>query len=85
LASNVAPVDIWKEVDTIKGEMDAVAESNPNASGRIWDRTRRHLKGQFSRRERLLARVQGLPLVPIGQPSDPDGPRELILESDSVS
>jgi hypothetical protein len=76
LASGAAPNEVWREVEEIRSEMDTVAASNPNASGRIWDRTRRHLKGQFSHWERIVAHLRGLPPAPIGQTKDPDGPRE---------
>jgi hypothetical protein len=71
---------MWREVGKIKQEMDTVAASNPNASGRIWDRVRRQMKGEYTRSERLWARIKGVPLVSLGQPSEPDGPREKLAE-----
>jgi hypothetical protein len=46
--------DIWQEIDAIKAKMDDVAASNPNASARIWDRTRRQMKAHFTRGEKSL-------------------------------
>jgi hypothetical protein len=80
LACKESQAGVWKEVDEIRGAMDTVAASNPNASGRIWDRVRRQMKGEFTRRERFWVRVKGLPLAPIGMPGEADGPRQPLTQ-----
>jgi len=80
LAASGESSETWEEVEEIRTEMDSVAASSPNAAGRIWIQTRRQMKGEFSRRERLRARFRGLPLRPIGQPPSVDGPRQRLSE-----
>lgn len=72
----------WKKIGEIKEEMDYVAASSPNASGRLFDKTRRQLKGEFTRGERMWAWIKGLELEPLGLPSAVDGPREAEVEAE---
>jgi hypothetical protein len=48
-------------VATLRGRLDQVAEESPNAPGRLWERTRRHVKGEYTWWERLGVRLRGLP------------------------
>jgi hypothetical protein len=75
--------DVWQEVEGIREEMDAVAASSPNAAGRIWNRTRRQMKGEFTRWEHLVARLRGVPLIPVGLAPTVDGPQRRLADGTS--
>jgi len=49
------------ELTRIRRSLDDAAESSPNAPRRVWERTRRHMKGEFTYLERLADRIRGLP------------------------
>lgn len=51
--------DIWTEIALIREELDAAGGGTPNASRRVWDRTRRHLNGDFTWWERVGRRAEG--------------------------
>ena len=71
--------DVWADVERLRRELDGAAAATPNASRRIWDRTRREVKGQFTWWERLNVRLRGLPSPrPIGDTGDVGGPRLTI-------
>jgi hypothetical protein len=50
-----------ESVEKIRSLLDAAAEGSPNAPKRIWLKTRRHIRGEFTRWERLSDKFQGLP------------------------
>lgn len=69
--------DIWAEVDAICAALDDAAAATPNASGRVWDRTRREHKAEFTWWEKLARAAKGLPKAKrIGDPADVGGPRQ---------
>lgn len=59
LPSNLA--ECQQTLDRLRTGLDDAAEQSGQAAERVWTRTRRHVKGQFTRRERWLNRVRGLP------------------------
>jgi len=55
-----------EDIAKIARALDEAADNTPNAPGSIWARNRRHMKGQFTRRERLWGWVRGVTPKPIG-------------------
>ena len=69
--------DVWAEVEEIRkaGDQEAAADS-PNASPRMFDRTRRELKNELTWWDKLRRRAVGLPSSSaLGSPDDKGGPR----------
>lgn len=67
--------DVWAEVEGIKAEIDEAAASTGNASRRIWNRTRREVRNELTRWERLRRRLSGLPTRSrLGSSEDQGGP-----------
>lgn len=48
-------------LDRLRRALDDAADQSVQASERVWIRMRRHVKGEYTRRERWLNRVRGLP------------------------
>lgn len=82
LAASGGSFDAWEEIGAIREEMDSVAASSPNAAGRIWIKTRRQMKGEFTRRERFWAKLRGLTLDPVGVAPSVDGPLQRLSDAD---
>lgn len=62
-----------RRADLLKGlaeNLDEAADSTPNAPTRVWGRTRRQLKGEFTRAERAWGHIRGIAPQPIGAPAD---------------
>lgn len=78
LATSGESPSIWDEADSIKKEMDSAAASSPNAAGRVWEQVKRQMKGEFTRWERLRAKVRGVPLSSTGLLPSIDSPRGRI-------
>lgn len=67
--------DVWNQIDEIRVEMDRAAAESPNASGRIWNRTRRELKNELNWWERTRRRLSGRSTQSqLGKPEDRGGP-----------
>jgi hypothetical protein len=49
------------DIERIRAELDEAAAVSPNAPQRIWNRARRHVKGEFTWLERVEKRLRGLP------------------------
>lgn len=77
LATSGESSSIWDEVDSVKKEMDSAAASSPNAAGRVWEKVKRQMKGEFTWWERLGAKVRGVPLSAGSLPSI-DSPRSRL-------
>lgn len=50
------PID---ELHAMRKSLDAIAQDSPNAPRRIWDKTRREMRGEFTHWDRLGAWVRG--------------------------
>lgn len=48
-------------VSVLRTMLDDAARDAPNTPPRIWNRARREMKGEFTRAERLVRRIRGLP------------------------
>lgn len=57
----VNAIELKAEMDRIRTSLDSAAEASPNAPRKIWEKTRRHVKGEYTWREVGLRRVRGLP------------------------
>lgn len=55
--------EVLREVEVALNE---AAEASPNAPGRIYARVRRHMKGQFTRTDRIGAWIRGVKLEQLG-------------------
>jgi hypothetical protein len=53
---------IENELSRMRAALDAAAEVSPNAPRNIWNKTRRHVKGEYTWWEVLLRRLRGLPV-----------------------
>jgi hypothetical protein len=75
--------DVWAEIAELQVALDEAARGMPNASARIWDRTRRQLKGEFTWWEKLWCWARGLPPPrAIGVPEDVGGPLPVLDAED---
>lgn len=58
-------------LDELRERLNSAAESSPNAPRRIWNRTRRHIKGDYTSWERTIRKMVGRnPPGPLGGPVD---------------
>lgn len=58
-------------LDELREGLNLAAESSPNAPRRIWNRTRRHIKGDYTWWERAIRKVAGRHSPrPLGGPAD---------------
>lgn len=48
-------------LEAIRTGLDQAAEDSPNVPPRLWEKVRRHRKGQFTLLERVVPRIRGLP------------------------
>ncbi len=61
LLNNLDEAEVFALVANLRCGLDRVADESPNAPGRLWEKTRRHVKGAYTRWERQAARLRGLP------------------------
>lgn len=67
--------DYWTEVQEIRVALDEASSGTPNASRRIFDRTRRELKNELTRWDRIRRFLTGHPRESkLGKPDDYGGP-----------
>ena len=68
--------DVWERIEEIRKAGDEAAADSPNASPRLFDRTRREFKNELTWSDRVRRRVAGLPpYSALGSPEDTGGPR----------
>jgi hypothetical protein len=74
---------VWEMVEAVRTEMNELAKASPNAARRIWNQTRRQMKGEFTRWERFWAKLRGVPLDQVGRQGQADGPAIPVARSAS--
>jgi hypothetical protein len=77
--------DVWAEIASLQTALDDAALASPNASPRIWERTRRQLNGHYTWWERLGLWARGLPSASVIRPHHLAAPRPIARPSNEAA